>query len=94
MLSSKDTNFLNFTYKNLELSDDPEHPGIAQVKKKNNKPTRRTFKSILHEFADTEEEPQSSSLNSTPSQLDQLPESLEPSPHSSISSEDSQSRHR
>ncbi|KAL5205401.1 hypothetical protein ABZP36_033610 [Zizania latifolia] len=95
MLSSKDTNFVGYTYKNVEIVNDPELSGIAELKKKNNKPKRPTIKSLfVVECADTEDQPQGSFVNLKPSPLDQLPESLEHSPHSSISSEDSQMRHR
>ncbi|RLN27504.1 serine/threonine-protein kinase tricorner-like [Panicum miliaceum] len=74
MLSSKDVNFVGYTYKNFEIVNDPELPGI--------------------ETADSEDQTSEGSfLNILPTQLE-LPESLEPSPHSSISSEDSQARHR
>lgn len=93
MLSSKDVNFVGYTYKNFEIVNDPELPGIAELKKKNNKPKRPTIKSLF-ETADSEDQPSDGSfLNLLPTQLE-LPESLEPSPHSSISSEDSQARNR
>nr|CAB3466461.1 unnamed protein product [Digitaria exilis] len=92
MLSSKDVNFVGYTYKNFEIVNDPELPGIAELKKKN-KPKRPTIKSLF-ETADSEDQTSEGSfLNLLPTQLE-LPESLEPSPHSSISSEDSQARHR
>lgn len=93
MLSSKDVNFVGYTYKNFEIVNDPELPGIAELKKTNNKPKRPTIKSLF-ETADSEDQPSDGSfLNLLPTQLE-LPESLEPSPHSSISSEDSQARNR
>ncbi|KAL6623447.1 hypothetical protein ACP70R_033326 [Stipagrostis hirtigluma subsp. patula] len=93
MLSSKDVNFVGYTYKNFEIVNDPEVPGIADLKKKSNKPKRPTIKSLF-ETADSEDSTSEGSfLNLLPTQLE-LPESLEPSPHSSISSEDSQVRHR
>ncbi|GJM95187.1 hypothetical protein PR202_ga11895 [Eleusine coracana subsp. coracana] len=93
MLSSKDVNFVGYTYKNFEIVNDPEVPGIAELKKKSNKPKRPTIKSLF-ETADSEDQSSEGSfLNLLPTQLE-LPESLEPSPHSSISSEDSQARHR
>ncbi|KAJ1266297.1 hypothetical protein BS78_08G140400 [Paspalum vaginatum] len=97
MLSSKDVNFVGYTYKNFEIVNDPELPGIAELKKKNNRPKRPTIKSLF-ETADSEDQPSEGSsdgsfLNLLPTQLE-LSESLEPSPHSSISSEDSQARHR
>ncbi|ONM02024.1 AGC (cAMP-dependent cGMP-dependent and protein kinase C) kinase family protein [Zea mays] len=51
-------------------------------------------RSLEKETADSEDQPSDGSfLNLLPTQLE-LPESLEPSPHSSISSEDSQARNR
>nr|XP_040244830.1 serine/threonine-protein kinase tricornered isoform X2 [Aegilops tauschii subsp. strangulata] len=47
MLSSKDMNFVGYTYKNFEIVNDPELPGIAELKKKNNKPKRPTIKSLF-----------------------------------------------
>ncbi|KAJ0034346.1 hypothetical protein Pint_25079 [Pistacia integerrima] len=40
MLSSKDINFVGYTYKNFEIVNDHQLPGIAELKKKNNKPKR------------------------------------------------------
>ncbi|KAM3272025.1 hypothetical protein ACQJBY_042304 [Aegilops geniculata] len=90
MLSSKDMNFVGYTYKNFEIVNDPELPGIAELKKKNNKPKRPTIKSLF-ECAESDDQPEGSFLGPLPPQLE-LPES--PSPHSSISSEDSQAQHR
>ncbi|EMS67135.1 Serine/threonine-protein kinase CBK1 [Triticum urartu] len=50
MLSSKDMNFVGYTYKNFEIVNDPELPGIAELKKKNNKPKRPTIKSLFGNF--------------------------------------------
>ncbi|KAJ1698335.1 hypothetical protein LUZ63_006847 [Rhynchospora breviuscula] len=87
MLPSKDVNFVGYTYKNFEIVTDHEVPGIAELKKKSNKPKRPTIKSLF-ESADTEEIPsQGSFLNLLPTHRE-VPESLEPSPHSSISSPD------
>lgn len=93
MLSSKDVNFVGYTYKNFEIVNDPELPGIAELKKKNNKPKRPTIKSLFETVDSEDQSPEGSFLNLLPTQLE-LSESLELSPHSSISSEDSQARHR
>lgn len=90
MLSSKDMNFVGYTYKNFEIVNDPELPGIAELKKKNNKPKRPTIKSLF-ECPESDDQPE----GSFPGQLSpQLELSESPSPHSSISSEDSQAQHR
>ncbi|OAY71734.1 serine/threonine-protein kinase tricorner-like isoform X1 [Ananas comosus] len=95
MLSSKDMNFVGYTYKNFEIVNDHEVEGIAELKKKTNKPKRPTIKSLF-EDADNSDQPvqKGSFLNMLPPQLE-ASESLEPSPHSSISSpEQSHARHR
>ncbi|KAL2463134.1 AGC kinase family protein [Forsythia ovata] len=72
MLSSKDVNFMGYTYKNFEIVNDHEVPGIAQLKKKSTKPKRPTVKSLFNE-----------ELNSTSTQhaqgsfLNLLPPTLE-----------------
>ncbi|KAK9931155.1 hypothetical protein M0R45_018448 [Rubus argutus] len=40
MLSSKDVNFVGYTYKNFEIVNDNQLPGIAELKKKSTKPKR------------------------------------------------------
>ncbi|KAL0368466.1 UNVERIFIED_CONTAM: Serine/threonine-protein kinase tricorner [Sesamum calycinum] len=47
MLPSKDANFMGYTYKNFEIVNDHEVPGIAELKKKSNKPKRPTVKSLF-----------------------------------------------
>ncbi|KAK6130028.1 hypothetical protein DH2020_036250 [Rehmannia glutinosa] len=49
MLSSKDVNFMGYTYKNFEIVNDHEVPGITELKKKSNKPKRPTVKSLFSE---------------------------------------------
>ncbi|XP_072955703.1 uncharacterized protein [Typha angustifolia] len=94
MLPSKDVNFVGYTYKNFEIVNDHQVPGIVDLKKKSTKPKRPTIKSLF-ESTDTPDQPaQGSFLNLLPTQME-VSESLEPSPHSSISSpEQSQARHR
>lgn len=58
MLPSKDVNFVGYTYKNFEIVNDHEVPGISELKKKNTKPKRPTIKSLF------EDEPQSHSSQS------------------------------
>ncbi|KAH7545587.1 hypothetical protein FEM48_Zijuj01G0109300 [Ziziphus jujuba var. spinosa] len=47
MLSSKDTNFVGYTYKNFEIVNEHNLPGIAEIKKKNNKPKRPSIKTLF-----------------------------------------------
>ncbi|XP_038971609.1 serine/threonine-protein kinase 38-like [Phoenix dactylifera] len=96
MLSSKDANFVGYTYKNFEIVNDHQVPGVAELKKKSNKLKRPTIKTLFEsDTTATRNQPaQGSFLNLLPTRLE-VSESLEQSPHSSISSPDqSQSRHR
>ncbi|KAL8092989.1 hypothetical protein AgCh_035027 [Apium graveolens] len=76
MLSSKDVNFVGYTYKNFEIVNDYQVPGMAELKKKNNKPKRPTIKSLFDEeseTSDTSEEPKpqgGSFLNLLPPELE------------------------
>ncbi|KAL0358192.1 UNVERIFIED_CONTAM: Serine/threonine-protein kinase CBK1 [Sesamum calycinum] len=45
--SVKDANFMGYTYKNFEIVNDHEVPGIAELKKKSNKSKRPTVKSLF-----------------------------------------------
>ncbi|KAF5752395.1 serine/threonine-protein kinase 38-like isoform X1 [Tripterygium wilfordii] len=47
MLSSKDVNFVGYTYKNFEIVNDHQLPGIAELKKKSTKPKRPSIKSLF-----------------------------------------------
>ncbi|WOL07872.1 serine/threonine-protein kinase tricorner-like [Canna indica] len=95
MLPSKDVNFVGYTYKNFEIVNDHEDAGIAELKKKSNKPKRPTIKSLFDMDAVEKNQPvQGSFLKLLPTQME-VPESLESSPHSSCSSLDQpQSRKR
>ncbi|XP_047316028.1 serine/threonine-protein kinase tricornered-like [Impatiens glandulifera] len=55
MLSSKDVNFVGYTYKNFEIVNDYQVSGMAELKKKNTKPKRPTIKSLFEEDCDTSE---------------------------------------
>nr|GEV29293.1 serine/threonine-protein kinase tricorner-like [Tanacetum cinerariifolium] len=72
MLSSKDVNFMGYTYKNFEIVNEHEVPGIAELKKKSTKPKRPTVKSLFKEETDsTSSQPtQGSFLNLLPRQLE------------------------
>ncbi|KAG6732534.1 hypothetical protein I3842_01G182900 [Carya illinoinensis] len=47
MLSSKDVNFVGYTYKNFEIVNDHQLPGIAELKKKSTKTKRPSIKSLF-----------------------------------------------
>ncbi|GER30343.1 kinase family protein [Striga asiatica] len=66
MLSSKDVNFMGYTYKNFEIVNDHEVPGITELKKKNNKPKRPTVKSLFSEESNSSSAQQGSFLNMLP----------------------------
>lgn len=55
MLSSKDLNFVGYTYKNFEIINDYQVPGMAELKKKNNKPKRPSIKTIFDDDSETSE---------------------------------------
>ncbi|KAL8158346.1 uncharacterized protein LOC141675803 [Apium graveolens] len=72
MLSSKDVNFMGYTYKNFEIVNDHELPGIAELKKKSSKPKRPTVKSLFNEEWDSASPPpaQGSFLSLLPPKLE------------------------
>ncbi|XVF21557.1 hypothetical protein REPUB_Repub12eG0100000 [Reevesia pubescens] len=79
MLSSKDINFVGYTYKNFEIVNDYQVPGMAELKKKNDKSRRPSIKSLFEgesESSDTSD----STTNDQPVQgsfLNLLPPQLE-----------------
>ncbi|XP_042424661.1 serine/threonine-protein kinase 38-like [Zingiber officinale] len=84
MLPSKDINFVGYTYKNFEIINDNQVPGVAELKKKSNKPKRPTIKSLFDMDSTSNPSPlvQGSFLKLLPTQME-LPESVESSSHSS-----------
>ncbi|KAL1804034.1 hypothetical protein ACET3Z_032681 [Daucus carota] len=72
MLSSKDVNFMGYTYKNFEIVKDHELPGISELKKKTPKTKRPTVKSLFNEEWDSASPPpaQGSFLSLLPTQLE------------------------
>ncbi|KAL3645661.1 hypothetical protein CASFOL_010841 [Castilleja foliolosa] len=68
MLPSKDVNFVGYTYKNFEIVNDHEVPGITELRKKSNKPKRPTVKSLF-----SEESNSSSTQHAQGSFLNMLP---------------------
>ncbi|XP_059445060.1 uncharacterized protein LOC132176917 [Corylus avellana] len=72
MLSSKDINFVGYTYKNFEIVNDHQLPGIAELKKKSTKSKRPSIKSLFDdESGKAGSQPtQGSFLNLLPPQLE------------------------
>ncbi|GAB4843115.1 hypothetical protein Ancab_013091 [Ancistrocladus abbreviatus] len=68
MLSSKDVNFVGYTYKNFEIVNNHEVPGIAELKKKNAKAKRPTIQSLFDDESETttKQHAQGSFLNLLP----------------------------
>ncbi|BFG42936.1 hypothetical protein CerSpe_292100 [Prunus speciosa] len=83
MLSSKDINFVGYTYKNFEIVNDYQVPGMASLKKKSTKPKRPSVKTLFDEESETSETSETSD-SSHPVQgsfLNLLPPQLEVSQH-------------
>ncbi|KAH9626001.1 hypothetical protein KSS87_016814, partial [Heliosperma pusillum] len=55
MLSSKDLNFVGYTYKNFEIVNDYQLPGIAELKKKDSKLKKPSIKSLFEDSSDSSE---------------------------------------
>ncbi|KAF3436132.1 hypothetical protein FNV43_RR23224 [Rhamnella rubrinervis] len=79
MLSSKDINFVGYTYKNFEIINDYQVPGMAELKKKTNKPKRPSIKSLFDSESETSETSDAPPSNQTVegSFLNLLPPRLE-----------------
>lgn len=84
MLSSKDVNFVGYTYKNFEIVNDHQVPGVAELKKKS-KPKRPSIKTLFDATAVGSQPYQGSFMNMLPTQIE-TSESPEPSPPGSMSS--------
>lgn len=84
MLSSKDVNFVGYTYKNFEIIQDAQVPGVAELRKKI-KPKRPSIKNLFDATPGATHPVQGSFLNLLPTQYE-VSESPEPSPQGSISS--------
>lgn len=86
MLSSKDLNFVGYTYKNFEIVNDYQVPGMAELKKKTNKPKRPSIKSLFEEdsssseAASSDQSVEGSFLNLLPPQLEVSQDQTDPSP--------------
>ncbi|GMH25759.1 hypothetical protein Nepgr_027602 [Nepenthes gracilis] len=81
MLSSKDLNFVGYTYKNFEIVNDYQVPGIAELKKKPNKPKRPSIKSLFEEDSDASDAASRDQSAVQGSFLNLLPPQLEVSRH-------------
>ncbi|KAJ4955910.1 hypothetical protein NE237_012693 [Protea cynaroides] len=69
MLSSKDINFVGYTYKNFEIVTDHQVPGIAELQKKSPKVKRPSVKSLFDDES-TNQPVLGSFLNMLPPQLE------------------------
>ncbi|KAM1003774.1 hypothetical protein ACFX13_004110 [Malus domestica] len=65
MLSSKDINFVGYTYKNFEIVNDYQVPGMASLKKKNAKSKRPSVKTLFDEESETSETSETSDSGSS-----------------------------
>ncbi|PON62656.1 Rho-associated protein kinase [Parasponia andersonii] len=63
MLSSKDLNFVGYTYKNFEIINDYQVPGMAELKKKSNKPKRPSIKTLFDGDSESSETSDTSPSN-------------------------------
>ncbi|XP_057959229.1 uncharacterized protein LOC131151823 isoform X2 [Malania oleifera] len=72
MLPSKDINFVGYTYKNFEIVNDHQVPGIAELKKKSAKSKRPSIKTLFDDDSNAagSEFAQGSFLNMLPPQLE------------------------
>ncbi|XP_015581252.2 serine/threonine-protein kinase tricornered isoform X1 [Ricinus communis] len=78
MLSSKDLNFVGYTYKNFEIVNDYQVPGMADLKKKTAKSKRPSVKSLFEADSETSESSDTTSDQSVHgSFLNLLPPQLE-----------------
>ncbi|CAJ2651814.1 serine/threonine-protein kinase tricornered-like [Trifolium pratense] len=81
MISSKDFNFVGYTYKNFEIVSDYQVPGMAELKKKPSKSRRPSIKSLFDSDSEVSEV-SDTSASDQPVQgsfLNLLPPKLEPS---------------
>ncbi|CBI31088.3 hypothetical protein VitviT2T_015664 [Vitis vinifera] len=81
MLPSKDVNFVGYTYKNFEIVNEHHVPGIAELKKKTNKPRRPSIKTLFDTPDPPDQPVQGSFINLLPTQVE-VSESPEQSPQS------------
>ncbi|CAN1270370.1 Serine/threonine-protein kinase CBK1 [Linum perenne] len=79
MLSSKDLNFVGYTYKNFEIMNDYQVPGMAELKKKDLKQKRPSVMSLFEGESETSESSETTSSDQPVqgSFLNMLPPELE-----------------
>ncbi|OVA03954.1 Protein kinase domain [Macleaya cordata] len=82
MLSSKDVNFVGYTYKNFEILIVVFTCNAAELKKKTNKPKRPSIKSLFESDGAPEQQSVPSYINPLPTQFE-VSENPEPSRYSS-----------
>ncbi|XP_077226573.1 uncharacterized protein LOC143859970 isoform X2 [Tasmannia lanceolata] len=70
MLSSKDINFVGYTYKNFEIVNDHQLAGMSELKKKSNKPKRTSIKTLFDAPEPDDQPVKGSFLNLLPPQLE------------------------
>ncbi|KAL2321064.1 hypothetical protein Fmac_030033 [Flemingia macrophylla] len=73
MLSSKDLNFVGYTYKNFEIVNDYQVPGMAELKKKTPKTKRPSVKSLFDSETEASEESKGSDSSGSIIRNDGLP---------------------
>ncbi|CAN4101998.1 unnamed protein product [Withania somnifera] len=56
MLSSKDINFVGYTYKNFKVVNDCQVPGMVELEKTTSKPKKPTIKSLFGDESETSED--------------------------------------
>ncbi|KAL5577808.1 hypothetical protein UlMin_019507 [Ulmus minor] len=69
MLPSKDANFVGYTYKNFEIVNEHQVPGMAELKKKTNKPKRPSIKSLFDTPSSPDHQVQGTFSNLSPNQF-------------------------
>ncbi|KAK7284130.1 hypothetical protein RJT34_18870 [Clitoria ternatea] len=65
MLSSKDMNFVGYTYKNFEIVNDYQVPGMTELKKKSVKSRKPSIKSLFDNESETTEVSESSDASTS-----------------------------
>ncbi|KAI4301077.1 hypothetical protein L6164_034393 [Bauhinia variegata] len=65
MLSSKDINFVGYTYKNFEIVNDYQVPGMTELKKKTTTSKRPSIKTLFDDESDVSEVPEASDASAS-----------------------------
>ncbi|KAJ6847479.1 serine/threonine-protein kinase 38-like [Iris pallida] len=93
MLPTKDVNFVGYTYKNFEIVNDHNIAGIAELRKKSNKPKRPSIKTLFDAEATPDHATEGSFLSMLPTHME-VSEGPEPPPRSSRPPSQAPSRYR